>query len=936
MILSAFDLEEEINSGGKIKAILKSDPSDVNSFANRLNDPRFGQLARFINLSQEGLKNLNTASTQQALIDKYLINEFEKDVGKENSAVREAFFFLRKINSIGSTVEILQDLPLRSIITSGLQLPPGIARQSVEKQISLIETKFNVNKASVNGTDLPVSQKRENILKDDAAKVEKTTAIVKKADQTLSAIRLRIKDVRDQLSRFSNVTSAVGINAAEIPVQRAAMPTLIRQSGLISAANDALAKINPIMDQLKKTLTDIISTVSTESVVNGPSVAELVNEFISKADKILGNVGLVNGASYTDTNTNLKQNLLRPSGDSELGITSISNNEVSTVIDSKNSATTTKAFDLSNFLSRIQAAKNSVASTTESNAVANIGAARAAFDLAKLDFDKAFVQMLVNKGSFDQLGSPSFDSETATDNGITFAYKLATQNLAKAISAVDDSVSRATTVEELLDTMLQQTKLIQTTTGDLTAIQTTYSEAAASLITTINTSGSVKVENSGALGSNPFTSTEDSVSVTVIHANHGLQAGDSVTFSGVEDLGGLDLNTSFTIASVNDANSYVISANSAATSSVSGGGGSAAEFASNSKVDFDNLLTIGAKKYDVISNTGSLANNPFTTFEGSAAVSVSHAAHGLNVDDFITFSGSEAVGGLGLSGEFKITSITNANSYVITAGSSASSSASGGGSSVTYQSGRRVQIDGGNLSNTIASAITASLTTGNAATIASSIENTFKPAIETVHQNINRQQYTINFLANVADPQGRIDGAVRDLATELNALVLEADVDGQNLIGLGARDIRVSLGSVGTGLRISGYSNFTNLFDEPLSRYSIKVLNGATLANRMSLLNDVLFSVGSVGSKVKSQKVALDIQSQILKSANGGGDPLESVFLKPTKNTDYAIKFIEKYLLTKDATAQGVTFGSTNANALLLPLIAQISPQTGININLLS
>ena len=65
-------------------------------------------------------------------------------------------------------------------------------------------------------------------------------------------------------------------------------------------------------------------------------------------------------------------------------------------------------------------------------------------------------------------------------------------------------------------------------------------------------------------------------------------------------------------------------------------------------------------------------------------------------------------------------------------------------------------------------------------------------------------------------------------------------------------------------------------------------------------------------TKVKSQKVALDIQSQILKSANGGGDPLESVFLKPTKNTDYAIKFIEKYLLTKDATAQGVTFGSTD------------------------
>ena len=36
-LLASFDLDSEINNAGKIKAILKSDVNDQNSFANRLN-----------------------------------------------------------------------------------------------------------------------------------------------------------------------------------------------------------------------------------------------------------------------------------------------------------------------------------------------------------------------------------------------------------------------------------------------------------------------------------------------------------------------------------------------------------------------------------------------------------------------------------------------------------------------------------------------------------------------------------------------------------------------------------------------------------------------------------------------------------------------------------------------------------------------------------
>ena len=44
VLLSAFQLESEISNPGKLKAIINSDPADVNSFANRLRDPRSTKL----------------------------------------------------------------------------------------------------------------------------------------------------------------------------------------------------------------------------------------------------------------------------------------------------------------------------------------------------------------------------------------------------------------------------------------------------------------------------------------------------------------------------------------------------------------------------------------------------------------------------------------------------------------------------------------------------------------------------------------------------------------------------------------------------------------------------------------------------------------------------------------------------------------------------
>lgn len=71
--------------------------------------------------------------------------------------------------------------------------------------------------------------------------------------------------------------------------------------------------------------------------------------------------------------------------------------------------------------------------------------------------------------------------------------------------------------------------------------------------------------------------------------------------------------------------------------------------------------------------------NPFTTTLALTTVSVAHTAHGRNQGDGVNFSNASAVNGITVNGTYAITSVTDANNYVITTTQTASGSGSGGG-----------------------------------------------------------------------------------------------------------------------------------------------------------------------------------------------------------------------------------------------------------------
>jgi hypothetical protein len=90
-------------------------------------------------------------------------------------------------------------------------------------------------------------------------------------------------------------------------------------------------------------------------------------------------------------------------------------------------------------------------------------------------------------------------------------------------------------------------------------------------------------------------------------------------------------------------------------------------------------ISSGGAYYDITpTQTVHTLTNPFATQSGSTTVTVTDATGGYINNDFVTFTGATAVGGITISGEYQLT-YASATTYTITAASPASSNATGGG-----------------------------------------------------------------------------------------------------------------------------------------------------------------------------------------------------------------------------------------------------------------
>ena len=172
--------------------------------------------------------------------------------------------------------------------------------------------------------------------------------------------------------------------------------------------------------------------------------------------------------------------------------------------------------------------------------------------------------------------------------------------------------------------------------------------------------------------SSALSTTNGSATVAVADTSQKLVDDDFVYLSAGSAVGGLTILGWYKVSG-RTSSGYDITAASKATSTAASGGGTT------------------TFNYPRVTLTG-----PFATTSGSADVTVTHTAHGATTNDYVTFSGASAVGGLTIDGEYEMT-VIDTDTYTVTADAEATSTATGGGSvSVIYA----ITISGSSVTKT--------------------------------------------------------------------------------------------------------------------------------------------------------------------------------------------------------------------------------------------
>ncbi len=144
--LSAYTLEAEQQFPARIKQIMMSDPKDPKALANRMADPRYSEINKDFAFGQTGTANLKLSKFVDKVVEKYTTSEYEKKLGDQNPALREAAYFKRKIGNVTDVYQILGDKVLRGVVFDTLGIPAEVANQSVEKQADLMKKGFKLDK----------------------------------------------------------------------------------------------------------------------------------------------------------------------------------------------------------------------------------------------------------------------------------------------------------------------------------------------------------------------------------------------------------------------------------------------------------------------------------------------------------------------------------------------------------------------------------------------------------------------------------------------------------------------------------------------------------------------------------------------------------------------------------------------------------------------
>jgi hypothetical protein len=458
VVLSAFQLEADINYSARNEKLVSQDLTKNDSLINRLIDGRYSQMAKTLNYKVRGNVIFTSPSTINTIVDKFVVNEFEKSLGKSNPGLREAAYFARNAKNVTDVYQLLGDPVLRSVVVGSLQLPSQTALLDVDKQAQIIKDKLDINKLSaVKGGDslntilnkITDAKKERDALKPAYDAAQNATNAIAQLSKSLTAIT-------DKFTEIDTKTNITGSNAAQITFQQGQIGNYLQADGLLTGAESAINDIDSALNRLK-TLSQ--TTISLNPVGDAALIAQNKVEYNDLVNKVQS---VINGASFVDPTNGTTRSLL--SATPGPGITSV-NYQAGPA----SALQTINGYDLQTFITNLQSANTDFNADNFINANSTVIGAQGGYFAAKNGIKAA-------RTSF----------ETIIGNISQFAVTLDVSDINRGLGSVNNALTRNST----LLTQVNQLKNLATSlsSGTLTAGErTTQSASFFTLQTALNT-----------------------------------------------------------------------------------------------------------------------------------------------------------------------------------------------------------------------------------------------------------------------------------------------------------------------------------------------------------------------------------------------------------------------------------------------------------------
>nr|WP_245396531.1 DUF1217 domain-containing protein [Jiella sonneratiae] len=132
--MTAYGLEDQIDSRALIKKVLESDLTDTSSFANQLSDERYRDFAKAFNFTAAATETDPTAQSaaqQQVMVESY--SEHRVLAGQAIAA--NANYFMDKIGSVKTVDQFLSDSKLFTVALEAAGIDASVASESFIREV---------------------------------------------------------------------------------------------------------------------------------------------------------------------------------------------------------------------------------------------------------------------------------------------------------------------------------------------------------------------------------------------------------------------------------------------------------------------------------------------------------------------------------------------------------------------------------------------------------------------------------------------------------------------------------------------------------------------------------------------------------------------------------------------------------------------------------